>query len=95
MKLASGVSEALIATACGLIIGIPALIFYSYFRGRVQKYIAELEAGATHLLAVLNAQLQHAQARAHPSAQRGARADYVMPVAPGPLDDDRPDLHGI
>lgn len=58
MELAEGVSEALITTAAGLAIGIPALVFYSLFRGRVQKYIAELEAAATHLMALLHAQVE-------------------------------------
>ena len=92
MQLASGVSEALITTAYGLLIGIPSMICYSFFRGRVQKYIAELEAAATHLLAMLNAQLQHAPQRA---ARPAARPDYVMPVAPGPLDEDPRDIQGI
>ena len=92
MQLASGVSEALIATAYGLMIGIPALVCYSFFRGRVQKYIAELEAAATHLLAMVNAQVQHAPQRVSRPANRG---DYVMPVAPGPLDEDHHDIQGI
>ena len=54
--LATGVSEALMTTAGGLMIGIPALIFYSIFRGRVQRLVAEMEAAATHLLALLAAQ---------------------------------------
>lgn len=54
MQLASGVSEALITTASGLVIGIIAIIFYSVFRGRVNRYIAELEAAATHLMAVMS-----------------------------------------
>ena len=54
MQLASGVSEALITTASGLVIGIVAIIFYSIFRGRVQRYIAELEAASTHLMAILS-----------------------------------------
>ena len=58
MQLAEGVYEALITTATGLMIGIPALIFYSIFRGRVQKYIAELEAAATHLMALLHSQVE-------------------------------------
>lgn len=58
MQLAAGVSEALITTAAGLIIGIPSLVFYSLFRGRVQKYIAELEAAATHLMALLHSQVE-------------------------------------
>lgn len=57
MELAEGVSEALVTTAAGLMIGIPALVFYSIFRGRVQKYIAELEAAATHLMALLQSQV--------------------------------------
>jgi biopolymer transport protein ExbB len=55
-KLAEGVYQALVTTASGLVIGITAVIFYSVFRGRVQKYIAELEAAATHLMALLSAQ---------------------------------------
>ena len=54
MQLSSGVSEALITTASGLVIGLVAVIFYSYFRGKVQHYINELEAAATHLMAVLS-----------------------------------------
>jgi len=56
IKLAEGVYQALVTTASGLVIGITAVIFYSIFRGRVQKYIAELEAAATHLMALLAAQ---------------------------------------
>jgi len=94
MELAEGVSEALITTAAGLMIGIPALIFYSIFRGRVQKYIAELEAAATHLMALLHAQVERqAPVSYNPSHQR-MRDDYGMP-APTPLGADRPDLHGI
>ena len=52
--LADGVAQALITTAAGLVIGIPALIFYSYFRGRVQKLISELEAACTELLALIS-----------------------------------------
>ncbi len=51
--LASGVSEALLTTAGGLLIGIPALIFYSVFRGRVQRLISDLEAASTHILVLL------------------------------------------
>jgi biopolymer transport protein ExbB len=55
MKLANGVSQALITTAAGLFVGIPALAFYSYFRGKVQKLISELEAATTHLMAMFAA----------------------------------------
>ncbi|MGJ8632911.1 MAG: MotA/TolQ/ExbB proton channel family protein [Luteolibacter sp.] len=96
MELAEGVSEALITTAAGLSIGIPALVFYSIFRGRVQKYIAELEAAATHLMALLHTQVAQkpADRENQGSNQQRTRDDYAMPV-PSPLGADRPDLHGI
>lgn len=51
--LAQGIAEALIATATGLIIGVVAMAAYSYFRGRVQVLIAELEGASTHLITSL------------------------------------------
>ena len=51
MLLAEGVAEALVATAAGLVIGIPAMAAYAWFRGRVQEMISEME-GATALLLV-------------------------------------------
>lgn len=94
MELAEGVSEALITTAAGLMIGIPALVFYSLFRGRVQKYIAELEAAATHLMALLHTQVERHQPSDPIGAAQRTRDDYSMPL-PSLLDHERPDLHGI
>ena len=56
MQLSRGVSEALINTAGGLAIGIPALIFYAFFRGRAQGLIFRLESAVTHVLALLSLQ---------------------------------------
>lgn len=97
MGLAEGVSEALIATAGGLAISIVALVFYSYFRGKVHKYIAELEAGATHLIALLHAQYQtikETPVAPVPASNPWERKEYSMPV-PSPLSGERKDLHGI
>ena len=55
MLLAAGVSEALIATAAGLFVGIPAMAAYAFFRGRMQVRITELEAATTHLMALFSA----------------------------------------
>ncbi len=71
MELAPGVSQALVTTASGLFIGIPSLIFYSIFRGKVQKLIAEMEAASTHIMALLAAQYKRANYRA--SARRSER----------------------
>lgn len=51
--LAGGVAEALITTAFGLIIGIPAMMFYAYFRSRSARLIALLEAASGEVLAAL------------------------------------------
>jgi len=56
VALSRGISEALVNTAAGLAIGIPAMMFYAFFRGRVQKLISELEAASTHVLALLSLQ---------------------------------------
>ena len=54
--LSSGVSQALVNTAAGLVVGIPAMICYAFFRGRVQRIISELESAVTHILALLSLQ---------------------------------------
>lgn len=74
MELAPGVAEALITTAAGLVIGIPSLIFYSIFRGKVQKLIAELEAAMTHIMALLAAQYKRANYRASAKRESGEGA---------------------
>lgn len=94
MGLAEGVSKALIATAGGLAISIPALAFYSIFRGRAQKFISELEAAATHFVILLQAPLERQPAQSFAIPAQRPREDYAMPVA-SPLAGERPDLHGI
>jgi len=97
IAFAGGVSEALIATAAGLGIALPALIFYAYFRGKVQKLISDLEGAATHLMAILRAQVDRhnaSSAQGGPARRASRGEDFAMP-APSPLNDDRPDLHGI
>lgn len=51
--LAEGVSQALVTTAFGLIVGIPAMMFYAYFRRRAAKQISHLEAASTDILTAL------------------------------------------
>jgi biopolymer transport protein ExbB len=53
MLLAAGVAEALVNTAGGLIVGIPAMMFYAYFRGRAAQLISDLESASMELLTVL------------------------------------------
>ncbi len=45
----SGISEALVATAVGLMVAIPAVVAYNFFQGRVRKALARVDALA-HLV---------------------------------------------
>lgn len=53
-QLAHGISIALYNTAFGLIVAIPALIFWRYFRGRVDEYLLTLELASERLARHLN-----------------------------------------
>ncbi|WP_287166016.1 MotA/TolQ/ExbB proton channel family protein, partial [Acinetobacter sp.] len=48
-----GISKALITTAAGMFIAIPALFAYRYFQRLVQEYVAELEQQSTLFHAAL------------------------------------------
>jgi biopolymer transport protein ExbB len=48
--LSGGISEALITTAAGLSVGIPCLMFYRHFRGRINELAVLLEEHALTLL---------------------------------------------
>ena len=45
----SGISEALVATAVGLMVAIPAVVAFNFFQGRVRKALARVDAMA-HLV---------------------------------------------
>jgi len=49
-KMAGGIGEALICTASGLTVAIPAYVLHRYFRSRVAGYCVEMEKQATALL---------------------------------------------
>jgi biopolymer transport protein ExbB len=49
-QLAHGISIALYNTAFGLMIAIPALMFYRYFRGRVDEYLLTMELATERLV---------------------------------------------
>jgi biopolymer transport protein ExbB len=54
-QLAGGIGQALISTAAGLCVAIPALMLHRYFRGKVAGYVVEMEKVAMNLLDVLEA----------------------------------------
>lgn len=53
MMLAEGVAQALVTTAAGLAVGIPAMAAYAFFRNRVQSLVSDLETATTQLVALV------------------------------------------
>jgi biopolymer transport protein ExbB len=69
-RLAGGIGEALITTAAGLCVAIPALMLYRYFRGRVAEYVVEMEKQAVALLDTIEAGTPKAPAPPRSGARR-------------------------
>jgi biopolymer transport protein ExbB len=49
----SGISEALVATAVGLMVAIPAVIAFNFFQGRVRKSLGRVDAMAHLILSAM------------------------------------------
>jgi biopolymer transport protein ExbB len=75
MLLAGGVSEALVATAAGLVVGIIAMTFYSIFRGKVSSMVSDLESATAHIVNVITSQQPHLQ---QPDRTRALKSDQVQ-----------------
>src|SRR5579859_795947 len=63
LKMAGGIGEALVCTATGLCVAIPAYYFHRYFRGRVMGYVVDMEQQAILLIDELSA---HSESPAPP-----------------------------
>ncbi len=48
--VASGISEALVTTAAGLLVAIPTQLAYNYFMSRINKFVRDIETSANMLL---------------------------------------------
>jgi len=53
-QLAGGIGKALVCTATGMIVAIPALMFHRFFKGRIHGYVVEMEQEASALLDTLD-----------------------------------------
>ncbi len=51
--LIAGVNKAMLTTAFGLLVGIPAMMFYAYFRNRSAKLVSMLETASAELFTAL------------------------------------------
>ncbi|MEM6910647.1 MAG: MotA/TolQ/ExbB proton channel family protein [Verrucomicrobiota bacterium] len=56
--LAGGIGTAMSTTAGGLVVGIPAMFFYFFFRNRVMGIMATIQRNATFLIDVLSGDVQ-------------------------------------
>ena len=52
--VAGGIAQALITTAAGLGVAIPAVMFYRYFRARVNELLVDMEQQAIRLVEILH-----------------------------------------
>lgn len=77
--LAGGISQALVTTAFGISIAVPALIFHRYFRSKITDYAVEMEREAIKLLELVNVPARRqadmptkvaGKSKMNPSAQR-------------------------
>ena len=59
--LAGGISEALITTAAGLSVAIPSLMFYRYFRGKVDMLVIRMEEEALKLVEVIHGEREDSE----------------------------------
>jgi biopolymer transport protein ExbB len=57
--LAGGISEALVNTAAGLLVAIPALFCYNWFTGLKEAILMDLEKGLTELMVIIRSSVQH------------------------------------
>ena len=72
MQMASGISEAMITTAGGLVLAIPCMFCYVIFRNKIQKRITDMEVAITHILSVFSVQMDREQ-------RLGSQAQRVAP----------------
>jgi biopolymer transport protein ExbB len=79
--LSGGIAEALIATAAGLCVAIPALIAYRYLRGRVEGFVVEMEKDAIRLADVVEGAGRERAAHDRPGQERVAHDTPARPVA--------------
>lgn len=53
-EMAGGIAKALFTTAAGLSVAIPSLMFYRYFRGRVDAFVVMMEQEAIKMVETLH-----------------------------------------
>lgn len=67
--LAHGISVALYNTGFGLVIAIPAMIFFRHFRGKVESFVVEMEQQASKLVDIVHGDRNDFGGSANPRTQ--------------------------
>lgn len=67
--LAHGISVALYNTGFGLVIAMPAMIFFRHFRGKVESFVVEMEQQASKLVDIVHGDRKDFNAAANPRTQ--------------------------
>ena len=65
---AGGISEALLTTCFGLIVGIPAFVAFNYFTSVINRFVLEVEESATELIETVTLQIALGEGEGSPSA---------------------------
>ena len=69
--LAGGIAEALITTAAGLFVAIPAQLAYNFFMSRINKFVRDIETSSNMLLETFG-EMQRSGITPEPAASRPA-----------------------
>jgi biopolymer transport protein ExbB len=72
--LAGGISEALLTTAAGLLIAVPALCFHLYFVGKVERLLMAIDELAQELASLISAEALHDDRRGRTKGRPTAAA---------------------
>ncbi len=67
-QLAGGIGKALVCTAAGMIVAVPALMFHRYFRARVDSYLVDMEHEAIQLMDAIDPRARRVAVAPTPAA---------------------------
>jgi biopolymer transport protein ExbB len=70
--LSVGIAQALVATGTGLTIGIPSLVLYFYFHGRIERLVLEMEQHTFELFRILRERAAAGSPAARGAAEQAA-----------------------
>ncbi len=83
-KVAGPVGEALIMTALGLLVAVPAVLAYNYLQARNKRIAETLSGFSTDVLANINSKGAVKPAMIAPASAKGAAAATIKPVTTTP-----------